>query len=47
MLRASSNYFNTAKDLALNNKDPNIWQMFGQHTKALADAMKKIVTAIK
>jgi len=47
MVTSSSNYFNTAKLLAANNKDQSTWQLFAQHSKAVADAMKKIVTAIK
>ncbi|XP_065063830.1 talin-like isoform X3 [Rhopilema esculentum] len=47
MVTSSSNYFNTAKLLAANSKDQSTWQLFAQHSKAVADAMKKIVTAIK
>eukprot|EP00794_Sanderia_malayensis_P019501 gene19501-21428_t len=47
MVTSSSNYFNTAKLLAANNKDQPTWHLFAQHSKAVADAMKKIVTAIK
>ncbi|XP_047132289.1 talin-2 isoform X2 [Hydra vulgaris] len=47
MVTSSCHYFITAKQLALNNKDQGTWQLFAQHSKTMADAMKKIVAAIK
>ena len=47
MVTSSTNYFVSAKQLAINNKDQPTWQIFAQHSRALADAMKKIVTSLK
>ena len=47
MVTASRNYFLSTKQLAVNNKDQPTWQLFTQYSKALADAMKKIVTVMK
>ena len=47
MVKSSTNYFVSAKQLAINNKDQPTWQIFAQHSRALADAMKKIVTSLK
>uniref|UniRef100_A0A7M5V5A6 Talin n=1 Tax=Clytia hemisphaerica TaxID=252671 RepID=A0A7M5V5A6_9CNID len=47
MVTSSTNYFVSAKQLAINNKDQPTWQIFAQHSRALADAMKKIVTCLK
>jgi talin len=47
MVSSSTNYFISTKSLAINNKDQQTWQLFAQHSRTLADAMKKIVTAIK
>jgi len=47
MVTSSTNYFVSAKQLAINSKDQPTWQIFAQHSRAVADAMKKIVTSLK
>ncbi|XP_057316525.1 talin-2-like isoform X2 [Hydractinia symbiolongicarpus] len=47
MVSSSTHYFTSTKTLAVNNKDQPTWQLFATHSRALADAMRKIVSAIK
>ena len=44
---SSVNLFLAAKQLANNNKDQNSWNIFAQHARAVADAMKKIVVSLR
>lgn len=47
MATSSSNYFNVAKALAVNSKDQTCWQQLAQQAKAVSDAMRRLITAIK
>lgn len=47
MATSSSNYFNVAKALAVNSKDQTGWQQLAQQAKAVSDAMRRLITAIK
>lgn len=47
MATSSSNYFNVAKALAVNSKDQNGLQQLAQQAKAVSDAMRRLITAIK
>ena len=47
MATSSSNYFNVAKALAVNSKDPSGLQQLAQQAKAVSDAMRRLITAIK
>ncbi|XP_073240951.1 talin-like [Porites lutea] len=47
MATSSTNYFNVAKALAVNSKDQSGWQQLAQQAKAVSDAMRRLITAIK
>lgn len=47
MATSSTNYFNAAKSLAVNSKDQSGWQQLAQQAKAVSDAMRRLITAIK
>ena len=47
MATSGTNFFNAAKALAANNKDPSGWQQLTQQAKAVADAMRRLITSIK
>ena len=47
MSTSSTNYFNVAKALAVNPKEQSGWQQLAQQAKAVSDAMRRLITAIK
>ena len=47
MATSSTNYFNVTKALAVNSKDQSGWQQLAQQAKAVSDAMRRLITAIK
>ena len=47
MATSSTNYFNVAKALAVNSKEQSGWQQLAQQAKAVSDAMRRLITAIK
>ena len=47
VIRSSSSLLTSAKSLAMNPRDPPTWQLLTSHSKALADAMKNLLMAIR
>ncbi|XP_066931569.1 talin-2-like isoform X1 [Clytia hemisphaerica] len=47
MVNSSTKLFLAAKQLANNNKDPQVWNSFTQYARAVSDAMKKIVFSLR
>ena len=47
MLSASSRLIDSAKSLAMNPRDSSAWQLLASHSKAVSDAMKKLLAALK
>ncbi len=47
MNKSSTSLLSSAKSLALNPNDPPMWQLLASHTKAVADAMKGLIQAIR
>ena len=44
---SSNSLLTTAKSLAINPNDPPTWQLLASHTKAVTDAIKSLILAIK
>lgn len=47
MLDGSCEMIKTAKLLALNPRDPPIWQQLANHSKTVSDSIKSLVSAIR
>ncbi|CAI8034388.1 Talin-1 [Geodia barretti] len=47
VIKSSSSLLTSAKNLAMNPRDPPTWQLLTSHSKALADAMKNLLMAIR
>ena len=45
--RSSNSLLTTAKNLAINPNDPPTWQLLASHTKAVTDAIKSLIMAIR
>lgn len=44
---SSSSLLTSAKSLAINPNDPPMWQLLASHTKAVTDAIKSLILAIR
>nr|A0A3G2LGI8.1 RecName: Full=Talin [Oscarella pearsei]AYN71349.1 talin [Oscarella pearsei] len=47
MLIASSSLISSAKNLAVNPRDAATWQLLASHSKAVSDAIRRLVAAVK
>jgi len=45
--KSSNSLLLSAKNLAMNPNDPPMWQLLASHTKAVTDAIKNLIMAIK
>lgn len=47
VVAASKSLLASAKDLAVNPSDPELWRRYSAHSKALTEAMRSLLGAIK
>ena len=45
--KSSNSLLTSAKNLAINPNDPNMWQLLASHTRAVTDAIKSLILAIR